>query len=405
MEARPPQSDRRDPGSAARRGLIACGLALLAGPALSALPALGAPEGASSPLPLTLSDRQAVATLGEGTVRRADGLFLVPIPGGDLLTHGPDPRASLGGPAGEEVGFRPGDAEREPRCATGHHQHVLYGRVASARDRYAQVAPELRAAVRRMNAVLNRDSIESGGPTADYKVRCEDSGEIAVGTFTARGVDFSSIVQGARAAGYDSGKADYTIFFDAVSSACGMGSYEKDERLAKDNANNEGGGYAVAYRDCWLTEIPMHENAHTQGAVQHGAPNSTGSGGHCNDEQDVMCYSPDGGDRRQGGTVKRCEGDVRFDCDNDDYFNTAPQRDEYLASHWNLGSRLNRFIAFGGEPKAPAQGRACRAKGQGKKGRGKRRESGKMRRRGSRHDERSRGKRACRDAGKARRSS
>jgi hypothetical protein len=32
----------------------------------------------------------------------------------------------------------------------------------------------------------------------------------------------------------------------------------------------------------------MHESAHNQGAVQYGAPNSTGTGGHCYDELDAM---------------------------------------------------------------------------------------------------------------------
>ncbi len=96
-----------------------------------------------------------------------------------------------------------------------------------------------------------------------------------------------------------------------------------------------------------MDETPMHENAHNQGAVQPEAPNSTGTGGHCYEERDVLCYSPDGGDRNQNGIASRCTSRVTFDCGNDDYFDSAPEPAEYLAGHWNIGSALNRFVVFG----------------------------------------------------------
>ena len=61
-----------------------------------------------------------------------------------------------------------------------------------------------------------------------------------------------------------------------------------------------------------------------------------------------MCYSPDGGDRNQGGNVLDCAGRLHLDCGHDDYFDTAPEAGEYLASRWNIGSRVNRFLSFGG---------------------------------------------------------
>jgi hypothetical protein len=91
------------------------------------------------------------------------------------------------------------------------------------------------------------------------------------------------------------------------------------------------------------------------GAVQYGAPNSTGTGGHCNEAADVLCYSPDGGDLHQTALVPRCPGVPRFDCNFDDYFDAAPEPGEYLASHWNLGSPLNRFISFGTRPAPPGK--------------------------------------------------
>jgi hypothetical protein len=253
--------------------------------------------------------------------------------------------AARGLPSG--VGFSPGDAKRSPVCASDYYQHVIYARPASGPDRFATSRDRIRGAVKRTNAVLNAESLASGGGSADYKVLCE-GGEIAVGNVVSSGGGFSAIVSAARAAGYDSGRADYLIFFDGSSSgSCGTASFSDDESLSASNSNNTGGDYAVIWSDCWETHIPMHEGGHMMGAVQYGAPHSTGSGSHCNEENDVMCYSPDGGDRNQGGTRLVCGGESRFDCGFDDYFDSAPEPGEYLASHWNVGSSLNRFISFG----------------------------------------------------------
>lgn len=291
--------------------------------------------------------------LGQRATPQMNGLYRVPVSGGpDLLTHGPDLQLANAGAPAAELG--PGAPERPPVCASGNYQQVLLGRPAGAPDRLASVREPIRAQMRRTNARLNQESIASGGPTADYKGLCVPGGQISVESFTAAGSSFSQVVAGARAAGYDNPNVDYTIFFDDPSSnACGVGSYYEDERLIADNAANSGGGYAVAYSDCWYGETVMHENGHNQGAVQSGAPYSTGDGGHCWDERDVMCYSPDGGDLHQGGSVTRCADRLHFDCGWNTYFDSAPEPGEYLATHWNLGSRLNRFIAFGG-PRAAA---------------------------------------------------
>lgn len=257
-----------------------------------------------------------VAAIGEHVTRLPSGLFEVEVPGGDLLTHGPDPlalRTRRSETRATSFGFGLGDAERPPVCATDFYQHVLYARSETAPDRYAQAVPQIRSSIRRMNAVLNRDAADSGGGSADYKVLCQ-AGEIRVDALTAPGSDFESIVTAAKSAGFDAPNADYTIFSDERAGYCGIASYQADERLLNLNRSNNGGGYAVTYRDCWLTETPMHENGHNQGAVQYLAPNSTGTGGHCYDEFDVMCYSPDGGDRHQGGAVSRCQDRVHFDC-------------------------------------------------------------------------------------------
>jgi hypothetical protein len=173
-------------------------------------------------------------------------------------------------------------------------------------------------------------------------------------------------VSAARAAGFDDSNSDYTIFFDSSApDACGTGTISDDERLSADNENNFGGDYAVVYSDCWTDRTAMHENGHNQGAVQYNAPYSTGSGAHCDDGYDIMCYS-DGGDKDVGLTVF-CSDKMRFDCRHDTYFDTAPDPGQYLASNWNLGSPLNRFISFDDEgPRDPVCGDGIDNDGDGR---------------------------------------
>jgi hypothetical protein len=202
-----------------------------------------------------------------------------------------------------------------------------------------------------MDAVLNSESLASGGPTADYRVRCDSSGAIAVGRLTVNGTSFAEIVGAARASGYGAPGANYLIFVDGTyGDVCGTASLVEDERATITNDANYGGGFGVVYAGCWTNETPMHEAGHMMGAVAYGAPHSTGTGGHCAQESDVMCYSPDGGDRNQYGSTNDCPGVQRFDCGFDDYFDSAPEPGEYLATHWNLGSPLNRFLAFAAAP-------------------------------------------------------
>ena len=301
-----------------------------------------------------VSPAAAVAALGDAD-RLQSGLYRVtPAVGPPVLSHGPDPVSDyLPRMAGSS-------AERAPSCAADHYQHVLVGHLAGAPDRLAAVGDGVRRSVRRIDAVVNEASLASGGPTADLRVLCDARGQIRLDSFAARSSSYEDVVAGARAAGFAEPGANYTIFFDApaIGSWCGMASFESDERLAADNANNSGGGYAVAYQPCWDSLAPLHEIAHNQGAVQRGAPNSTGTGGHCNQLLDVVCFAPDGGDKNQVSTSV-CLGEQRFDCGDDDYFDSAPEPGEYLASHWNLGSALNRFIDFGvGGDYVPAAG--CR---------------------------------------------
>lgn len=313
-----------------------------------------AAPGDDAAKPLNQAPASVRQVAGPNVRLASNGLWRVKAKRGpDLFTHGPDPAPPPGPnsrltdelPVG--IGFEPGSAERAPICAEELNLQVLYARPTGSPDRLAEFRPQLQAAVRRMNAVLDAESLDSGGPDADYRVRCDAAGQVAVDGIASSGYSFSEVVSAARAAGYDSTQTEYLVFYDGLAGgACGIGTYRSDERLSADNLNNRGGGYGVVYSGCWFGETPMHESAHTMGAVQYSSPNSTGSGGHCIDEVDVMCYSPDGGDLNQSGVTVNCIGATRFDCGHDDYFDSAPEPGEYLESHWNLGSPLNRFLTF-----------------------------------------------------------
>jgi len=289
---------------------------------------------------------EAAAALGRHVAPLADGTFLVrPKVGPPLVSHGPDPISDYL-PSRRAVAI----GERAPACAADYRHQVLVGHLAGTPDPLADLADDARASVRRVNAMLNEESLVSGGPNADLKVACDPTGQINVGSFASPSPLFEDVVAAARAAGYARPGANYTIYFNghAIGGWCGMASFVADEKLATENRNNGGGAYGVIYRPCWEGLAPLHEIAHNQGAVQAGAPNSTGSGGHCNQLLDVVCFAPDGGDRNQVATLA-CASEPRFDCGFDDYFDSAPEPGEYLDGHWNLGSHLNRFIEFGRE--------------------------------------------------------
>ncbi len=303
----------------------------------------GRPTGAAAG---TVSTDAYKHVRGLGPARRAqkDLLRVKLEDDSTVVTHGLDPA-----PAAPDRIVDLAGPERQPACASDFFQHVLYGYPAGAPNRLSSVKATILAEMKRMNALLNEEALASGGRNADYKVKCAGDGEIQVDAFqsdqTSSQTTFAGVVSAARKAGFDVSNADYTIFFDSSAPpACGTGTLSDDQRLTAENQNNSGGDYAVAYSDCWTDRTAMHENGHNQGAVQYDAPYSTGNGAHCNDGYDIMCYA-DGGDKDIGMSVF-CSDKMRFDCRHDTYFDTAPEAGGYLATHWNLGSPLNRFIAL-----------------------------------------------------------
>jgi hypothetical protein len=304
--------------------------------------------------------------LGGEVTALPTGLYEVESPRGyTYTTHGPDPKT-------EEVDspLTQGAPERAPACvsdpATDYYQEVLYGYPTNGANDLTTHRASIQAQIRRNNWLINESSLASGGPEADFKVRCEGGGEISVTAFpvtpdlAGTNASFTRIVNGAQNAGFTNARVDYTIFYDSNGPACGVGYFFGDESAGAGNLNNNpgftGAGYGVTYKACWFGRTSIHENAHNQGAAQYSAPNSTGNGAHCNEFNDILCYV-DGGDLNQG--MIDCPlgppavGGYHYDCSWNTYFDAAPEPGEWLSNHWNIGSPVNRFIRLGSDTWAP----------------------------------------------------
>jgi hypothetical protein len=155
-------------------------------------------------------------------------------------------------------------------------------------------------------------------------------------------------------------RVNYVVYLDNVhpsdTNVAGQGDLGFDETHGYANPINQGrngngqlfamiyglGGsdFVGGYGDGDRQETFLHEMSHTLGAVQMGAPHSSGAG-HCYDEQDIMCYWDGGPYFTSGGDLTYdpgCAGvgiNESLDCNKDDYFSPNPSAGSYLATHWN----------------------------------------------------------------------
>lgn len=306
------------------------------------------PGAGSSPSPGACAP-QDVPDLGSAC-RRPDGLWEVFAPDGTSLgtTHGPDPV-----PSHDLVpGF---GAARDPACTDdptgGYYSHIIYARAFDDADRYATVAPEMRSMVRSANGLVH-DTAMMDGVHADLVVLCSAGVmvvEEAVLDTDRSSANFGTIVDDLRTLGYRSGQRKYWVFYDDPS-ACscgGQGHVSNDDRLVVSNANNGNGGAMFAvnygYTGSFGMLVMLHELGHNLGAVQLGAPHTTGAF-HCTDGLDIMCYN-DGGPRAGEYDEASCRA-REWDCLRDDYFSASPTPGGWLATHWNLASPFMRFLRF-----------------------------------------------------------
>lgn len=279
----------------------------------------------------------------------------------------------------------------KPACTTAndYHAQLVYARTKDTASRYSEMAKKLTDWFTSADAVVNEEA-KKFKTTAHLKVLC-NKGVLSVAevllpqtkeyygsSSDTRGVLISDLTT----LGYNKKNEKYIVYYDGSASGCRRNgatapcvsqNSEKgpDDRLTEDNIYNFGPDYAFLYTvdeatvqqyfgtsyDMLAPILVLHEYAHTMGAVQSSAPHATkkeylSKQKHCTDSQtigkggtDIMCKSD--GEGEVFGNA--CPGmfPFHFDCNNDDYFNPKPAAGSYLATHWNLGSPLNRFIQFG----------------------------------------------------------
>ncbi|MGH9041774.1 MAG: Calx-beta domain-containing protein [Acidimicrobiia bacterium] len=253
----------------------------------------------------------------------------------------PDPK---GGPRGMVANAEPGIG-----CygdgVSGNRVQAIYAVPADRPDRYDQVVGSIRKWAGDVDSVLQASAAKTGGVR---RIRFVTDGNCNLVVervpLSARGDDtFNNTLAEFTALGLNRPDRKYLVWMDSIA-LCGIATYYVDDVPDADNVNNGVRGIkgSVARIDsgCWGLasrgqSVEAHELMHSLGSVQPSAPNSSPAG-HCQDDSDRMCY--------QDGSVlsllSRCPTDQEalFDCEGNDYFNTAPPRGNYLATHWNTAS-------------------------------------------------------------------
>lgn len=280
-----------------------------------------------------------------------NGLYEIRTAAGDTFTTDvPHPVAGHG-----QVAFTP--AEHTPECSTTHRTFVFYMSPHDRPYRYdGTMTARLRKYTRQLTGFIRSQGLASSGNTKGplLKVACTSNGSIRVGGLrstaasTASGGDtFAAIRADLAKAGFDDTRTKYLVFYDHPSTTCGLGELVQDDTKSTANKNNLGPKYAVVFGNtssatCWSWDVALHELMHTMGAVQNGAPRSSG-GGHCNDGLDILCYADGGATSSYVST--RCSTH-KLDCGYDTYFDTATEPGEWLATHWNIGWSGNQYLRF-----------------------------------------------------------
>jgi hypothetical protein len=340
-------------------------------PAAQVVSSAGAASGLSVTDPNLPADDPAAGVVRKGlAVGRPDGpcdgvLEAVRANGTTSCTHGPDPA-----PKGVDVRkVRSGEelalATKQTSVlaattgatvpcygdgVTGNRVQAIYARASDKPDRFATIAPMIPQWAANADAVFNNSAAKTGGVRhVRWVTDASCNLDIARVTLSPNGDDSMSNTElELQSLGFDRGDRKYMIWMDA-NVYCGIADLRIDNQPGANNMNNWGSMWARVDNGCWgLYDSPeAHEIRHLMGGVQSNAPHSTGAG-HCTDESDRMCYS----DGPYAMMTYPCASsqELLFDCNNDDYFHTAPPAGSYLATYWN--SAMNVFLETTG-PAAP----------------------------------------------------
>jgi hypothetical protein len=266
------------------------------------------------------------------------------VPG--ACTHGPDapfpgldvkrrvPAKALGAQAATSV-VCDGDG------TSGYRVEALYVRGAGTASRYNEYLASLRGIASEVDAIYDTSARKTGG-TRHVRYVTDAGCNVTVSEVViddGKLADFGQSVNAVQARGYNRTDRKYLMFVD-TNALCGVAFVVMDSQPGQGNANNSGPSYARVDNGCWAAGPAAHELTHALGSVNSDSPNHTAYG-HCTDDYDLMCYRDGPGTVLRVACPDRAQDNL-LDCNDDDYFNTNPQRGSYLDTHWNTAN--NRFL-------------------------------------------------------------
>lgn len=223
---------------------------------------------------------------------------------------------------------------------------AVYAVTPDHQSRYDELLPKLRRKAERADYWLYKSARSTGG-NRHFRFKCTNNNEIFVNYVTLpKGSDasFGDTIRELRETGLDSNDRKYLVYADYTEDGngniCGRGEIKNDDSPGETNDNNGGNMYAVVYLkgcDSWAGTT-LHELGHTLGGTQQSAPrHDPQNSWHPRDEHDVLAYG--------ANTYEACGDSTknhRYDCDDNDYFDTSPVTNSYLVTHWNTAR--NKFL-------------------------------------------------------------
>ena len=237
---------------------------------------------------------------------------------------------------------------------SGNRFQAVYAVSSDAPDRYNQLVADMRTHLRQADSVFVASAAKTGGtlqPRWVHDSTCQPTvlhlviPPVTDSAGNVHRVDgtFGDTVLLLGNAGLTATNRDYVVWVDrspnlpGADPICGITNSQQDPNPT--SANRSNGGYTAYTRidpPCFngtndaqnfvWSSVEAHEMMHALGAVGPWAPHGTNFG-HCTDNADIMCYQD--GSRYPNGTLmplnQVCPPDQEplFDCNNDDYFNTA----------------------------------------------------------------------------------
>ncbi len=281
----------------------------------------------------------------------------------ELCTHGPDPAPPglaidqpVASQSAPESGPESAAIVCEPDPEGGFRVQVLYVRSSSSPPLSDDRLAHIREWAGEMDQIFE-DSATETGPSRNIRFvqdpdeSCQPAVDDVPVTTSALN-DFGAMISQLEDKGYDRADRIYLSFVNAFE-YCGIGTLWNDDQVnGTANWNNFGPSYSRVDAGCWTGWVAAHEVMHNLGGVQLSAENTSG-GFHCIDEYDIMCYSDAGGGVPQMQDVCKdvAFNTTRFDCNDDDYYNTDPAPGSYLANSWNPAN--NRFLIGAPESDLP----------------------------------------------------